>query len=130
MTASWITAGLSGLFLLVLSGWVIAGRVKFRVGLGDGGNEQMRQRIRAHANFVEYVPFALILIVLVESSGIGAGWLPGVLGGALILGRLIHAQGILKKSGTSAGRFIGTNLTGLVILAGSAAVLGRGLSIW
>ena len=40
-------------------------RVKFKIDDGDGGNEEMRQRIRAQANFVEYVPIALILLMLV-----------------------------------------------------------------
>lgn len=130
MTATLITAGLLGLLLLTLSGYVIAGRVRFRIGLGDGGNEQMRQRIRVQANFIEYVPIALILLMLVETSAIGPRWLPGALGALLVAGRLWHAQGLLAKSGTSPGRFGGTNLTMAVILVAALAVLGRGLHFW
>lgn len=130
MAVTMITAGVLTLLLLALSGYVIAGRVKFRIGLGDGNNEQMRQRIRIHANFVEYVPLALILLFLVESASIGPGWFPGVLGAALVIGRLWHAQGLLGSSGTSTGRFAGTNLTLFVLLFGALAVLGRGVNLW
>lgn len=130
MTATLITAGLLGLLLLFLSGYVIAGRLKFKIGLGDGGNDQMRQRMRTQANFIEYVPLALILLFLVESASIGPAWLPGALGGTLVVARLWHAQGLLSSSGTSPGRFAGTNLTALVILIGALAALGRGLTLW
>jgi hypothetical protein len=130
MAATLITTGILGLLLLFLSSCVIAGRVKFKIGLGDGGNETMRRRIRAQANFVEYVPVALILLMLVESSAIGPAWLPAALGATLVVARIWHAQGLFSSSTTSAGRFMGTNLTGLVILAGALAALGRGAQLW
>ncbi len=130
MAATLITTGILGLLLLFLSACVIAGRVKFKIGIGDGGNETMRRRIRAQANFAEYVPVALILLMLVESGAIGPAWLPGVLGATLVVARLWHAQGLFSSSGTSAGRFMGTNLTILVILAGALAALGRGAQLW
>jgi hypothetical protein len=125
-----ITAGIMGLLLLLLSSAVIAGRVKFKIGLGDGGNETMRRRMRAQANFVEYVPVALILLMLVETGAIGPGWLPAVLGATLVVARIWHAQGLYSSSGTSAGRFMGTNLTMLVVLVGALAALGRGAQLW
>jgi uncharacterized protein len=130
MTISLIAAGILGLLLIALSAFVIAGRVKFKVDIGDGGNAQMQLRIRTQANFVEYVPLALILIMLIEYQKIGPSWLVMALAGALVAGRLLHAQGLLSTSGVSAGRFIGTNLTGLVIVVGSVASLGRGLGWW
>jgi uncharacterized membrane protein YecN with MAPEG domain len=130
MTATLITAGLLALLLLFLSGYVIAGRVKFKVDFGDGGNEIMKRRIRVQANFVEYVPVALILIMLVETTSIGPGWLAGALGATLVVARVWHAQGLLGSTGLSAGRFVGTNLTALVILVGALAVLGRGVKFW
>lgn len=130
MTVSMITASLLGILLLFLSGYVVAGRVKFKIDMGDGGNEQMRQRIRTQANFVEYVPLALILIILVEVDKIGPGWLPTAMAATLIVARLWHAQGLLSNPGESAGRFMGTNLTGLVILVGAVATMGRGFGAW
>lgn len=130
MTTSLITVGLLGLILLFLSGYIIAGRIKFKINGGDGGDEIMRQRIRAQANFVEYVPLAMILVMLVEWTRIGPGWLAGAMGATLVVARLWHAQGLLSSSGVSAGRFMGTNLTGLVILVGAVAALGRGAKFW
>lgn len=130
MTVSMITASLLGIMLLFLGGYVVAGRVKFKIDIGDGGNEQMRQRIRTQANFVEYVPLALILIMLVEAGKIGPGWLPAAMAATLIVARLWHAQGLLSNPGESAGRFMGTNLTGLVILVGAVATMGRGFGAW
>lgn len=129
MTVSEITAGLLELLLLFLSGYVIAGRVKFRIDIGDGGNEQMRQRIRTQANFVECVPLALILIILVEVGKIGPGWMPAAIAITLIVARLWHAQGLLSSPGTSTGRFMGANLTALVILVGAVATMSRGFDV-
>lgn len=130
MTITMITAGLLGLLLLFLGGYVIAGRVSFKVNLGDGGHEEMQRRMRAQANFVEYVPMALILIALMENATIGPPWLVMALGGVLVVGRVWHAQGLLSSSGTSPGRFVGTNITVLVILVGAVACLGRGFGAW
>jgi hypothetical protein len=125
-----LTAGLLGLLLIALSAYVIAGRIKFKLDLGDGDNLAMQQRIRAQANFVEYVPLALILLMLVEYAGIGPRWLAMAMGGALVAGRVLHAQGLIASAGASFGRFVGTNLTALVIMTGAVALLGRGAGLW
>ena len=130
MPVTMITTGLLGLLLLFLGGYVIAGRVKFKVDSGDGGIEVMRQRIRAQANFTEYVPIALILMMFMEAGAIGPGWLLITMCAILVIARLWHAQGLLTRPGVSPGRFMGTNLTGLVILVGAVAVIGRGGGAW
>ena len=130
MNISMMTAGALGLLLLFLSANVIAGRAKFKINIGDGGNELLHQRIRTQANFVEYVPIALILIMLIEYGQIGPGWLLRALATALVGARLLHAQGLLASTGTSAGRFIGTTLTALVILVAALTAIGRGLGLW
>lgn len=130
MTVTMVTAGILALLLLFLAGYVIAGRVRFKIDLGDGGNVAMRQRIRAQANFAEYVPMALILMALMETASVGPRWLIIAMGATLVLARLWHAQGLLSTPGVSAGRFAGTNLTGLVLLVGAVACLGRGVGAW
>lgn len=130
MIVSTITAGVLGLLLLFLSAYVIAGRVKFKINLGDGGNENLRQRIRVQANFTEYVPLALILIMLIEYGQIGPAWLVRALAITLVAARVLHAQGLLSNSGISAGRFVGTNLSGAVLLVGGVTAIGRGLGAW
>ena len=130
MNVTMIAAGILALVLLALAGYVIAGRVTFKIGLGDGGSEAMRRRIRAQANFIEYVPMALILLILVETESIGPYWLAAAMGVTLVIARIWHAQGLLSNSGTSVGRFMGTNLTMVVILVGAVACLGRGAVVW
>ena len=130
MTVTMITTGILALLLLFLASYVIAGRVKFKIDLGDGGNETIRRRIRAQANFMEYVPLALILLLLMETGAIGPRWLIVATGATLVVARLWHAQGLLSKPGVSAGRFMGTNLTGLVLLVGATACIGRGAGAW
>lgn len=89
-----------------------------KVSVGDGGNDQLLRRMRAHANFIENLPTALILIGAIELAVGGSTvlWLTGI---ALILARIAHAVGM--DGGTLAkGRAIGTAVT-MAILLGLAA---------
>ena len=56
-------AALLGLILVYLSYRVVSYRVKYKVGIGDGGNTKLARAIRVQGNFVEYVPIALLLIL-------------------------------------------------------------------
>ena len=95
-------AALCTLLILVLAGRVMAARMKYRVGLGDGGNAELNRRVRAHANAVEYVPLALLLLGGMELN--------------LLLSRVLHAWGLHVSAGTSPGRFAGTLLTLLLMI--------------
>jgi uncharacterized protein len=95
-----------------------------KIGLGIGGDHQLERKIRVHANFVEYVPMALLMSALLEISGLAAVWL-WALGGVLLFARLLHASGLSKKSGYSKGRFYGTLLTWIVLLAMSGMGVGK-----
>ena len=108
-------AGLLGLLMLILSFRVVAVRRSTAIGLGDGGNALLLSRIRIHGHFAEYVPLALLLMLILELNGASAPWLHG-LGIALVVGRLAHAQGLGQSAGTSAGRLVGNLLTWAVIL--------------
>lgn len=110
-------AGLCALLIIALAYRVVAFRRGNKVGLGSGGHHMGQVLVRAHANAVEYVPLALILMLIAEINGLSALWLHG-LGTALILARALHAIGFVSsKGGYHIGRFIGTALTWLVILA-------------
>jgi uncharacterized membrane protein YecN with MAPEG domain len=113
-------AGLAGLLLLVLSIRVTVLRRSTGIGLGDGGNAALSQAMRTQANFIEYTPLALLLILLLELSGSSHAVLH-VLGVVLIIARAAHGYGLSTNAGVSPGRFVGATLTWLVILA--AAVL-------
>ena len=120
LTITALYASLAGLLLLFLSFRVVRWRRKLSVGLGDGGQENLLRAQRTQANFIEYVPIALILLAAAESQGL-AGWLLQTAGAILMLARLLHAWGLSQSSGRSFGRYWGTLLTWVVILALSLA---------
>ena len=103
-------AALLGLLTLFLAVRVVRGRWTNRIGLGDGGKSDMTRRIRVHGNLVETVPIALILLLVLELTNVGATWLHGF-GIALVVGRVLHAWGLSRHDGTSFGRMVGTVLT-------------------
>ena len=119
-------AGVLALLILTLAIRVVLQRRASSVDLGDGGNAALFRRIRIHGNAVEYIPIALILMLLLEVSGTSAAVLHG-LGLLLVIGRLAHVQGISQSPGASPGRIFGNVLTWTSITAG--AVLAIGISI-
>ena len=109
-------AGLCALLVIALAFKVVAFRRGKKVGLGTGGDKQGEIAVRTHANAVEYIPLALILMLIAEINGLSHLWLH-CLGAALLFGRLLHAIGLSAGSGGyHPGRFIGTSLTWLVII--------------
>ncbi len=54
-------ASLAAFILIVLSLRVIGARRNRRVALGDGADDDLARRIRAHGNFTEFTPLALVL---------------------------------------------------------------------
>ena len=110
------------LLILVLAFRVVQARLRHRVGIGDAGHADLALRVRVHANAVEYVPLALLLILMLELGGTSALWIHA-LGGVLVFARLAHALGLSTSSGTSPGRFVGTLLTWGVLLVSSGMLL-------
>jgi uncharacterized membrane protein YecN with MAPEG domain len=86
------------------------GRGQFRTGLGDGGNEQLLKRIRAHGNLAENAPLFLILLGLTEMTGQWAAVVP-IYAGIFIVARLAHAIGLSISSGVTVFRFTGVIAT-------------------
>jgi uncharacterized membrane protein YecN with MAPEG domain len=97
-------------FFIHLSLGVIRLRRRHKVGLGSGGVDDLERAIRAQANFAEYVPIALILMACLEINGAPL-WLIGILGIALVAGRMIHAKGINQPPPHFSNRVIGMKLT-------------------
>ena len=112
-----IYAGLLGLFSIALSAG--AGILRGRKGIdaGDGGDADLLRAMRRHANFIEYVPLALVLIALIEMNGVRSLVIHG-LGMTLIAGRLLHAA-FFNDGVKSAPRGVGAGLTALVIAISS-----------
>ncbi len=61
-----IIAAVLTIIFIKLSFNVISLRRKNKVGLGNGGHEDLERAIRAQGNFAEYVPFGVILIACLE----------------------------------------------------------------
>ena len=115
---SLLYAGILGLIAIGVS--FPAGRIRGQMNcsVGDGGNVNLLLAMRRHANFAEWVPIALILIVLLELSHVRAGVIHA-LGTVLVLARLSHAFGIRADTMKSPGRFAGAMATMVVVLVSS-----------
>ncbi len=115
------TAAVAGLIFMALSVRVIGVRFAGKHLIGDGGDEALTYRIRAHGNFAEYIPLCLILMLLIEAAlGARTGlWVSGVL---LILGRLLHAWGMTFTK-PNKPRVFGMMLTFLVLMTLSSWAL-------
>ena len=122
-----IYAALSALMLLALAGLVVRARWATRTALGTGTDPRMERAVRVHGNFVEYVPIALVLMLVAELNGLPPLALHAA-GIALLASRLLHAWGLSRQSARSFGRFWGTLGTWLTLLALAAALLLRSLA--
>ncbi len=109
-----VYAGILAIVYLFLTARVIWGRNTYRIGIGNGGNEEFARSVRVHGNFAEYVPFALLLLFLVDYSEYNPVIIH-ILGIALVVGRLLHATGLSASAGKTFGRMAGMILTFLVI---------------
>jgi uncharacterized membrane protein YecN with MAPEG domain len=105
-------AGAAALINLWLAMRVGQVRTREKVSIGDGGNENVIRRMRAHANFTEFTPFVLILIAAIELVGGTSTWLWAV-SSLFLVGRLLHAFGM---DGFMPGRMIGTIVTMLTLV--------------
>ena len=122
-----IYAAILGLLAVALTVNVIVNRVRAKVQVSDGGVAALAQAIRAHGNFAEHTPIALLLVGLVEALGYRAPIVIG-LGGALLLARLFSAWGLNSSLQLTFGRQAGATLTILVTLAAAALVLYAAIS--
>ena len=111
-----IYAAILALIILALGVNVTMHRVKLRISRGDGGNPQMLRMIRLHANAIEYVPIAVVLMAIYEVNG-GWHWALHIVGIALVAGRLIQTAGMWTTDVAGAGRKVGQSLTTLSIAA-------------
>lgn len=111
-------AGILGLMYVGLAIFTILGRFKHKVAIGDGGNEDMLRRIRLHGNFAEYVPIALILILLTELGNTSSYVIHG-LGAILVFGRFFHALGLYNVAPINKSRQIGMICTFFVLIMAS-----------
>lgn len=115
-------AALLAIFLVALGGLVVRTRIREGIAIGDAGNKAMLAAIRVHANAVENIPIALLLMFLLEING-GSAWSLHAFGEALVVGRLMHAFGLFQKKNVNRWRQFGMAITWLVTLGLSAGLL-------
>ncbi len=94
-------------------------RTKTKISIGDGGNDALIRRMRAHANFVEFTPFVLILVGAIELAGRGGRWL-AIVGAVYMLGHVAHGFG-MDSGDENKLRMAGVIISMLTLL---------GLAVW
>jgi len=109
-------AALINIWLAIRCGQV---RTAEKISMGDGGNQKLIARMRAHSNFVEKTPFVLVLVAALELA-LGGSTALAVVAGVFMLGRVAHGLG-MDGGAFGKGRMVGTMITLLTQL---------GLAIW
>src|SRR5262245_34467355 len=79
-------AGIQAIIAFVLIAPIGRMRGKLGISMNDGANPALTVAVRRHGNWAEHVPFALLLMALLELNGGNPTLLHG-LGIALLIGR-------------------------------------------
>tara|TARA_R110001599_G_scaffold247920_5_gene447951 strand:- start:10981 stop:11376 length:396 start_codon:yes stop_codon:yes gene_type:complete len=105
-------AALINIWLMIRVGQV---RSSEKVSIGDGGNENVIRRMRAHSNYIESAPFVVLLVAAIElASTTSPTWL-WIVSGLYLLGRVAHGVG-MDNGKFGKGRMVGTIITMLTLL--------------
>ncbi len=107
-------ASLLSLLIVKLSLSVIKLRIKNRISVGDGGNEELQLAIRTHSNGLEYIPITLLLLLMLELNG-APKILIHIFGITLLVGRIFHAVGLPAKN--LKRRVLGMQITIYLLIA-------------
>ncbi|HYI40142.1 MAG TPA: MAPEG family protein [Allosphingosinicella sp.] len=108
-------AGAAALLNIWLARRVGQMRLAHKVSIGDGGNEALIARMRAQANFIEYTPFVLILLGLIELAEGSQLWL-WIVGIVYIIGRIAHGFGMDRsRTDPLKLRTVGIVVTALIL---------------
>lgn len=111
-----VFAAILGVLLVVLALQVSRFRLRYKKGMGCNDDPAFEAAIRAHANLAEYGPLGLIMLAIAELNGVASGMIYWV-GLAFVLGRILHAFGMINGQGRPhKARMLGVLLTWLSIL--------------
>lgn len=122
MPVFYVCAGLLGLLALSLTLSVGRMRAQKKILLGDGGDPELLTMIRAHGNFMEYVPLCLVLIYL--ASDYYGYWPVAIISLVLLVARVLHVGGMLGF--IPLGRAAGAIGTALILAVASAMAVYAG----
>ena len=123
-----VYAGLVALLVIGLGVRVVRLRLLHQVGIGEGGVPELQRAIRAHGNLIEYAPLGLLLLLIAELSHALPARALHSAGMLIVAGRALHAYGLSTSARRSPGRFLGSLLTWLTIVALALVLIARGLS--
>lgn len=118
-----VFASVCTVLLIILSYRVASFRMKYRKGLGVNEDRDFEVAVRAQANLAEYAPITLILLAIGELNGVALE-LIYVLGMTFVLGRILHAWGMINgRGGAHKARFWGIILSWLAMLVLAIVVM-------
>ncbi len=126
-----VTALYAGLLLVVFLAvtWrALAARQRSGVVLGTGGDRRLERAARVHANFVEYVPLFLVVLLAAELCGAAGIVLHGA-GAMMVAGRALHAAGMSREPDIVPLRAAGMLLTLGALLLATWLALRAGLGL-
>lgn len=103
-------AAIAAFFLIYLSARVIGIRRRERISIGHSGDAVLERAVRNHANFIEYTPMMLILLVLAELQGL-SNWAAHLFGVLILASRFIHFAGFRSADAPGVLRVLGMVLT-------------------
>jgi uncharacterized membrane protein YecN with MAPEG domain len=115
-------AAVIGLIGAALTVNVILNRGRAKAVSGDGGAPALAQAIRAHCNFIEQAPLALIVIALGEAAGMRPLMI-NLLGAGLVISRLAAALALGRSLALTRLRVFGAGLGVFVLVSASISAL-------
>jgi len=122
LEAAGLYVGLNLLILLVLGTNTSLARRKYKISLGDGDNEEMLCKMRAHANATEWMPAALIGLVVLAMMAVPT-MIIHVFGLLFTVARGAHGYALGSGDKSNPGRKIGSALTLLIYLGMALALI-------
>lgn len=122
MSLTGFYAALLAALFVMLSVRVVWLRTRLKIPFGSGDNPVLLRTRRIHANFAEYVPFALLIIFFFETTTQLRGW-THALCILLLIGRLLHAYGVTRDN-------LGLRTAGMVLTLAVIVVALVGLLVF
>ena len=129
MSAIAVTPIYAALLALLLAGLGVMGamgRGTHNVALGHGDVAPLNLTLRRFGNLTEWVPMALLVLLLMELTGVPSFWLH-VYGATLLALRLLHPFVLFDDMGAplwqKTGRFIAAAGTAMLIIVGAITLI-------
>ena len=120
-TITALYGALNAILNIVLANRVSTVRKKEGVTLGHGESKALLVASRIHANNAEFVPLAIVMMLIAELMG-GSSAVLHAYGGLLLVARVAHAIGLTRPS-PNVFRLLGTAITWIGIVAISGWVI-------